>query len=146
MRTLLAAALILTTACAMTPDAQDAPAEPQMPAIQIQFLEIVTPEADATIEHLAALHGVTFSEPIAMLGNARTARLTDGGMLSVRAPMHEMEDPTVRPYILVDDVQAAADAAVAHGAELAMAPTPLPGLGTFSIYILGGIQHGVWQL
>ena len=146
MRTLLlAAALTLTAACAMTEE-NDMPDELDVPTVQIQFLEIATPEFDATAAHLSALHGVTFSDPVAALGNARTARLSSGGLLSVRAPMHELEEPTVRPYVLVDDVQAAADAAVAHGAELAMPPTPLPGMGTFAIYFLGGIQHGVWQL
>ena len=54
------------------------------------------------------LHGVSFGEPEAGLGNARTAALANGGMIGVRAPMHETETPVVRPYVLVDDVDAAA--------------------------------------
>ena len=51
---------------------------------------------------------MTFAEPEPGLGNARTAVLTSGGMIGVRAPMHAAEEPVVRPYLLVDDVEAAA--------------------------------------
>lgn len=113
--------------------------------VQVQYLEIVTPEVDATCAALAAQHGVTFSDPVAMLGNARTATLASGGRLSVRAPMRDDEAPVVRPYLLVDDIEAAIAAAKAAGAEFAMLATPIPGEGTFAIYMLGGIEHGIWQ-
>jgi hypothetical protein len=60
--------------------------------------------------------------------------------------MGETEDPVVRPYFLVEDIGAAADAARAAGAEIAMPPTEIPGQGTFAIYFLGGTQHALWQL
>jgi hypothetical protein len=56
------------------------------------------------------------------------------------------EEPVVRPYILVDDIHAATASARAAGAEFAILPTEIPGRGTFAIYFLGGIQHGLWQL
>lgn len=115
-------------------------------ALKVQYLEIVTPSVAETCEALAEAHGVVFSEPIAALGNARTASLHDGGRLGVRAPMRETEEPVVRPYVLVDDIEAAVKAAEAAGAEVALPPTLIPGQGTFAIYILGGIQHGLWQL
>ena len=65
------------------------------------------------------------------LGNARTAALANGGKIGVRGPMHEIEEPVVRPYLLVDDIEAAAE---------------LPSQGTFAIYIQGGIHHGLWQV
>jgi len=114
--------------------------------MNIQYLEIVTPEVDAVCAAYAALHGVNFSEPEAGLGNARTAPLPGGGLLGVRAPMHETEAPVVRPYILVDDIDAAVEAARAAGAEIAHPPMEIPGRGTFAIFILGGIHHGLWQL
>ncbi len=92
------------------------------------------------------LHGVSFGEPEAGLGNARTAALADGGLIGVRAPMHETEEPVVRPYLPVDDVEAAAKAAAATGGEIAHPPMELPGHGTFAIYIQGGIHHGLWQV
>ena len=112
----------------------------------VQYLEIVTPSADETCKALAAAHGVEFGEPIAEFGNARTADLVNGGRIGVRAPMRATEDPIVRPYVLVDDIEAALKAAEEAGATVALPPMPIPGQGTFSIYILGGIEHGLWQL
>jgi len=113
--------------------------------MQIQYLEIVTPDVDAVCATYAQVHGVTFSDPDAGLGNARTAALPDGGLLGVRAPMHESEEPVVRPYLLVDDINAAVKAAEAAGGEIAHPPMEIPGHGTFAIFIQGGIHHGVWQ-
>jgi predicted enzyme related to lactoylglutathione lyase len=82
---------------------------------------------------------------VSALGNARTAELPSGGKLGVRAPMHEDEKPVVRPYLLVDDVAAAAQAAQTAGAKIAHPPMAIPGHGTFAIYIQGAIEHGLWQ-
>jgi predicted enzyme related to lactoylglutathione lyase len=113
--------------------------------LKVQYLEIVTPSVNETCEALAQAHGLVFSEPIAELGNARTANLTDGGRIGVRAPMRATEAPVVRPYVLVDDIEAAVKAAEKAGATVALPPMNIPGQGTFSIYILGGIEHGLWQ-
>ena len=116
-------------------------------ALKVQYLEIVTPLVNETCDVLAQAHGVVFGEPIAEFGNARTADLEGGGRIGVRAPMRETEEPVVRPYVLVDDIEAAVKAAEAAGAEVAIPPLEFPGgHGTFSIYILGGIEHGLWQL
>ena len=64
--------------------------------MQTQYLEIVTPDVDALCDSYEKLHGVTFSTPVAELGNARTADLAGGGRIGVRAPMHEKEEPVVR--------------------------------------------------
>ncbi len=114
--------------------------------MKIQYLEIVTPEVDAVCSAFEAQHGVDFSAPEAALGHARTAPLAGGGTLGVRAPMHEAEEPVVRPYRLVEDIEGAVAAAVASGAEIAHPPLEIPGHGTFAIYIQGGIHHGLWQL
>lgn len=113
--------------------------------MQVQYLEFVTPEVDAVCATYAQLYGVTFSEPVAELGGARTAELPGGGRVGVRGPLRESEEPIVRPYVLVDDVAAAVKAAEAAGAEIAHPPLELPGQGTFAIYIQGGIEHGLWQ-
>ena len=114
--------------------------------MQVHDLEIVTPDVDATCDALAKLQGVSFGEPIAELGHARTATLDNGGRIGVPAPMRETEEPVVRPYLLVNDIDRAVAAAQAAGGQLAMPPTEIPGQGTFAIYLLGGIQHGLWQL
>ncbi|MEO1007391.1 MAG: hydroxylase [Planctomycetota bacterium] len=111
----------------------------------VHYLEIVTPAVDETCTALAQAHGIQFGEPNPMLGSARTAGLKDGGRIGVRAPLRATEEPVVRPYVLVDDIEAAVKAAKAAGAEVAIPPMAIPGEGTFSIYILGGIEHGLWQ-
>ena len=117
------------------------------PGVTVHYLEIVTPSVNETCEALARAHGVVFGDPVPGLGNARTAGLAHGGMIGVRAPLRGNEPPVVRPYVLVDDIEAAVAAARAAGAEIALPPMQLPGgHGTCSIYILGGIEHGLWQL
>ncbi len=115
-------------------------------AIEVQYLEIVTPDVDAMCGTLEELHGVRFSNPVAEFGNARTAALEGGGLIGVRAPMRADEEPVVRPYVLVDDIESAVEAARAAGGEIAMPPTEIPAGGKFAIYIHGGIQHGLWQI
>ena len=113
--------------------------------MQIHYLEIVTKEVDAVCAAYAAVNGVQFGEPNAGLGHARTAALPDGGLVGVRAPMRDTEEPVVRPYWLVDNIEAAVASAVKAGGKLAHPPMEIPGVGTFAIYIQGGIDHGLWQ-
>lgn len=120
--------------------------EPEEKTLNVHYLEIVTPSVDATCAALQSAHGVTFGAPIAALGNARTAKLDDGGWFGVRAPMRPTEAPVVRPYVLVNDIEAAVRSAEAAGAEIALPPMELPGHGRCAIYFLGGIEHGLWQL
>lgn len=115
-------------------------------ALVVQYLEVVTADVDATCSALEKLHAVNFGKPDAALGNARTATLEGGGLIGVRAPMRADEEPVVRPYVLVDDIEAAVKAAQAAGGEFAITATEIPGHGKFAIYFLGGIQYGLWQL
>jgi uncharacterized protein len=111
-----------------------------------RYLEIVTKEVDAVCAAYASANGVQFGGPDAGVGNGRTAALGGSGRVGVRAPLRKTEQPVVRPYWLVKDIKAAVAAAVRAGATVAMAPTALPGHGTFAIYIHGGNDHGLWQL
>lgn len=113
--------------------------------MQLQYLEIVTPDVDAVCATYAKVHGLQFGEPEAALGGARTADLAGGGRIGIRAPMHEAEEPVVRPYVLVDDIEAATTAAEEAGAEIAHPPMEIPGHGKFAIFIQGGIHHALWQ-
>lgn len=113
--------------------------------MHVYYLEIVTKEVDAVCAAYTAANDVHFGEPVEELGGARTAAMTGGGLLGVRQPMHETEDPVVRPYWLVEDVVAAVARAVKAGAEVAHPPMEIPGHGSFAIYIQGGIHHGLWQ-
>lgn len=114
--------------------------------MQVHYLEIVTREVDAVCAAYAAVNGVEFGKPDAGLGNARTAALPGGGLVGVRAPMGATEEPVVRPYWLVPDIQAALAAAVDAGGTMAHPPMAIPGHGTFAIYIQGDVHHGLWQL
>jgi predicted enzyme related to lactoylglutathione lyase len=113
--------------------------------MQIHYLEIVTKEVDAVCAAYAAANGVQFGKLDAGLGNARTAALPGGGLVGVRAPLRENEGPVVRPYWLVDNIEAAVAAAVQAGGQIAHPPMEIPGHGTFAIYLQGGIDHGFWQ-
>jgi predicted enzyme related to lactoylglutathione lyase len=113
--------------------------------MQVYYLEIVTKEVDAVCAAYAAANGVEFGEPDAGLGKARTAPLAGGGLVGVRAPLRANEEPIVRPYWLVDDIEAAVAKAVKAGGVVAHPPLKIPGHGTFAIYIQGGVIHGLWH-
>lgn len=114
--------------------------------MQIHYLEIVTTDVNKVCSAYAAANGATFGEPDAGLGGARTAPLPGVGLIGVRPPMHDAEPLVVRPYWLVDNIEAAVAAAVEAGGEVAHPPMAIDGHGTFAIYILGGVHHGLWQL
>jgi predicted enzyme related to lactoylglutathione lyase len=114
--------------------------------MQIRYLEIVTREVDAVCAAYAALNDVRFGAPDAGLGNARTAALRGGGLVGVRAPLRDTEEPVVRPYWLGKDIEAAVAAVVEAGGKVAVPPMEIPGHGTFAIYLQGGNDHGLWQL
>ena len=115
-------------------------------AMKIQYLEIVSPDVDAICKTYEQLHGVKFGEPNANLGNARTAKLPNGGLLGVRAPLRDTEEPIVRPYFLVEEIVESVAKAAESGAEIALPPMELTGHGKCAIFIQGGAEHGLWQL
>lgn len=114
--------------------------------MKLHYLEIVAIDVDAVCSAYMAGHKLQFGKPEAELGNARTARVKDDYLVGVRAPLHESEEPVVRPYWLVDDIESAVAAAVAAGGQVAHPPMEIPGRGTFAIYTLGGVHHGLWQV
>lgn len=114
--------------------------------MQIQYLEVVTKDMDAVCAAYEAANGVKFGEPDARLGNARTASLVGGGLVGMRAPLRASEEPVVRPYWLVKDIEATVAAVVQAGGFIAVEPAPIPGHGTFAIYLQGGNDHGLWQV
>lgn len=114
--------------------------------IKVYYLEIVTPNVEQVCASYSHTLQVTFSEPVAVFGGAQTATLSNGGTLGVRAPMHEGEEPTTRPYYLVDDIDKAVNEAEAIGAEVLVPPMEIPGHGQCAIVMLGTIQSGFWQI
>jgi predicted enzyme related to lactoylglutathione lyase len=114
--------------------------------MKVHYLEIVASDVDAVCAAYEAALGIKFGSADPLLGGARTAPLPDGGSIGVRGPLRDTEKPVVRPYWLVDDIEAALDAASKQGAQVALPPLEIPGKGTFAIYIQGGVDHGLWQL
>jgi predicted enzyme related to lactoylglutathione lyase len=114
--------------------------------MKVHYLEIVASDVDVVCAAYEATHRIKFGSADPLLGGARTAPLPDGGSIGVRGPLSETEEPTVRPYWLVDDIEAALDAASKEGALVALPPLEIPGKGTFAIYIQGDVDHGLWQL
>lgn len=112
----------------------------------IHYLEIVTPDVEAACDLYSQAYGWQFGPAAPELGGARVATLPDGSLCGIRAPMHEQEQPIVRPYLRVADVDAAAKQAAELGATIALEPTDLPGRGRIAIYFVGGIQQGIWQV
>ena len=113
--------------------------------MQIHYLEIVTKQVDEVCATYSTANGVQFGKPDPSFGHARTAALPGGGLVGVRAPLRETEAPVVRPYWLVDDIEAAVAAVEQAGGQIAHPPLEIPGHGTFAIYVQGGIEHGFWQ-
>ncbi|CAK1764262.1 putative enzyme related to lactoylglutathione lyase [Vibrio crassostreae] len=104
--------------------------------MKVQYLEVVTSEVDVVCATYAQLYNVKFSG----------ADVNLGGVIGIRAPLRETEEPTVRHYTLVEDIQSAVNAAVKLGAEVAVPPMELPRHGMCAIVIQGGVELGFWQL
>jgi predicted enzyme related to lactoylglutathione lyase len=141
-----AASMTIPVAAFLTPGSAQSPQGSRRNAMEIHFLELVTPDVDSACDLYSMMYGITFGDPIQELGGARTADLDGGGMLGVRAPLRDTETPVVRPYVLVDDIGAAVSAATEAGAEIAITPTEIAGYGQFAIIIHGGIESGLWQI
>jgi uncharacterized protein len=114
--------------------------------MKVHYLEIVTSDVDAVCAAYEAAHGIEFGSAEPPLGGARTASLPDGSIVGVRGPLSNTEEPIVRPYWLVGDIEAALNAATTAGAVVAHPPFEIAGKGTFAIYVQGNVDHGLWQL
>lgn len=114
--------------------------------MKVHYFEVVASDVEAVCAAYEAAHGIKFGSSEPLLGGARTAPLVDGSTIGVRSPLRETEEPVIRPYWLVDDIEAALAAATKQGAFVAHPPLEIPGQGTFAIYIQGGVDHGLWQL
>ena len=111
----------------------------------VHYLEVVCEDVEAHCANLARVHGLAFGEPVAELGGARVAEAGDGSLVGVRAPLAAHEQPIVRTYLAVEDIERAAEDAAAAGGVIAYPPTQQGSTGTWAIYLLGGVQHGLWQ-
>jgi hypothetical protein len=65
--------------------------------------------------------------------------------VGIRKPLAAHEQPIIRTYLAVEDIEQALKDAEASGAVVAYPPTRQGARGTFAIVIQGDIQHGLWQ-
>ncbi|MEL6349583.1 MAG: VOC family protein [Myxococcota bacterium] len=113
--------------------------------MSIHYMEIVTNDLDALCASYENVYGLSFGAPEPDMGHARLATQSDGSVLGIRKPLAGHEQPTLRTYIEVADIENAANAAEAAGAMIAYPPTRQGDHGMFAIYIQGDVQHGLWQ-
>ena len=91
------------------------------------------------------MHGLSFGPPDPDLGQARVATRADGTLVGIRKPLAAHEQPIMRTYLAVEDIQQAVKKAEDSGATIAYPPTRQGQRGTFAIVIQGDVQHGLWQ-
>ena len=112
---------------------------------KVHLLEIVCNETKAQIAALEQIHGLSFGPEFPEMGMARMAKTPDGSFIGVRAPLADHEQPITRTYIAVDDIEKAVEAVEANGGMVAYPPTKQGDTGTWAVYILDGVQMGLWQ-
>jgi hypothetical protein len=113
--------------------------------MQAHYIEIVSKNIDKQRKVLEQVHGLSFGPEVHDLGQAQVAKTANGVLIGVRAPLAEHEQPIVRTYFMVEDISKAVKAAEAAGAVIAYPPTKQGETGTWAIYIIDEIQHGLWQ-
>jgi predicted enzyme related to lactoylglutathione lyase len=111
----------------------------------VHYLEIVSNDVDALTGLYQRIHGLSFGPPDPDLGQARVATRADGTLVGIRQPLAAHEEPIMRTYLVVDDIELAVKAAEECGAITAYPPTRQGQRGTFAIVIHGAVQHGLWQ-
>ena len=111
----------------------------------VDYLEIVSNDVDTLTRLYERMHGLSFGPPDADLGQARVATRADGSLVGVRKPLAAHEQPIMRTYLAVQDIQQAVKNAEDSGAIVAYPPTRQGDRGTFAIVIQGGVEHGLWQ-
>ena len=116
-----------------------------VPENAVYYVEVVSSDVPVTRALYEKAYGWHF-EPKSELGNAFVAPLPNGSRFGIRAPLRPDEAPIVRTYLRVKDIDRAAKAAEELGAKVALESTEIPGQGKVAIYLLGGIEQGLWQL
>ncbi|MDH3628714.1 MAG: hydroxylase [Acidobacteriota bacterium] len=117
-----------------------------VPEYTIYYLEIVTPDIEAACKLYGHAYGWQFEPKGPEWGGSVVAKLPGGSLCGIRAPLHEQENPVVRTYLRVTDIDSAVQEAEKLGATIALPPMEMPGAGKIAIYLFGGIEQGLWQV
>ncbi|MGO9832167.1 MAG: VOC family protein [Myxococcaceae bacterium] len=110
----------------------------------VHYLEIVSNDVETLTGLYQRMHGLSFGPPDPDLGQARVASWADGTLVGIRNPLGD-EQPILRTYLAVEDIQQAVKQAQEHGATIAYPPTRQGQRGTFAIIVQGDVQLGLWQ-
>jgi predicted enzyme related to lactoylglutathione lyase len=111
----------------------------------VHYLEIVSDDVDGLTALYQRMYDLSFGPREAEMGQARVATRQDGTIVGIREPLAAHEEPIIRVYLEVEDIQQAVQQAEDSGATIAYPPTEQGAWGTFSIVIEGDLQHGLWQ-
>jgi predicted enzyme related to lactoylglutathione lyase len=111
----------------------------------VHYLEIVTDDVDTLVGLYRQVYGLSFGPPDPDLGQARVATQSDGTVVGIRKPLAAHEQPMMRTYLEVKDIQQATKKAEESGAAIAYPPTRQGDHGTFAIVIQGNVEHGLWN-
>lgn len=111
----------------------------------VDYLEIVSNEVDNLTSLYEHMYGLSFGTLDPDLGQACVASRSDGSLIGIRKPLATHEQPIMRAYLAVEDIQAAVQRAEESGATIAYPPTRQGSRGTFAIVIQGDVEHGLWQ-
>ena len=111
----------------------------------VHYLEIVSNDVDTLTGLYQRMHGLSFGPPDTDLGQARVATQADGTLVGIRKPLAAHEQPIMRTYLAVEDIEQAVKKAEECGATIAYPPTRQGNQGTFAIVTQGDVEHGLWQ-
>jgi len=111
----------------------------------VHYFEIVSNDVDGLTGLYQRMCGLCFGPPDPDLGQARVAARADGALVGIRKPLAGHEQPIMRAYLAVEDIQQAVKTAEESGATIAYPPTRQGNQGVFAIVIQGDVEHGLWQ-
>ena len=111
----------------------------------VHYLEIVSNDIDTLTGLYRRIHGLSFDPPDPDLGEARVATQADGALVGIRRPLAAHEQPIMRTYLAVEDIEQAVKKAEDSGATIAYPPTRQGDRGIFAVVIQGDVEHGLWQ-
>ena len=130
----------------LLPGHADAAAARRVAMRDVCYVELVTADVEAMRRACEQTHGWAFAAPDEALGGAVVATLRGGARCAIRAPLDATEKPVTRAYVRVADADEAVKRAEGAGAMIALPVVALPGHGRIAICIVGGVEHGLWEL
>ena len=118
-----------------------------VPENSIHYIEYVVKDPEKLRAACEKQYGWCF-EKMPELGDAWVAELPGGGRYGIRAPMNEDEKKglVVRTYMRVSDLDRAVEIARENGAVIALSSMDLGKHGRIAIYVIEGVQQGLWQV